>query len=332
MILTLLRIILMFSSARAVRATALVPALALLAGCGALTGGSSAQDDHEVVAAFYPLAWVAERVAGEDFDVTNLTQPGGEPHDLELSVWATARIEDAGLVIHEQGFQPAVDTAIEQNAQGRVLDVTDVVDLHPFDDHDHDEEQGGDEHAEEEHTADDGHDHGDLDPHFWLDPLLLADVGDAVADELAGLDPGRADAVRANAADLRGDLTELDREYEDGLASCARDLVVVNHEAFGYLGRYGLHIEPVVGLTPGAEPTPADLAHVHDLVRDEGITTVFAETLVSSKAVDTLASDLGVEVAVLDPIEGLSDRTADEDYLSLMRQNLTALEKANGCR
>jgi zinc transport system substrate-binding protein len=46
---------------------------------------------------------------------------------------------------------------------------------------------------------------------------------------------------------------------------------------------------------------------------------------------ETLADDLGVETAVLDPIEGLSDETADEDYLSLMRENLTALQQANGC-
>ena len=296
---------------------ALVPVAALLlGGCSALS--SEPADDHTVVAAFYPLAWVAEQVAGGGFDVINLTQPGGEPHDLELSIRETADIEDAGLVIHQQGFQPAVDAAVEQNAEGEVLDVTDVVDLEPFADHDHDDG--------------DGHDHGDLDPHFWLDPLLLADVGDAVADRLAGLDPARADEVRANAADLRAELTRLDREFAAGLADCERDLVVVNHDAFGYLSRYGLHIEPIVGLSPDAEPTPADLARLHDLVEEEGITTVFAETLVSRKTVDTLARDLGVEVAVLDPIEGLSDRTADEDYLSLMRRNLRALEKANGCR
>ena len=309
---------------------ALVPAAALLlGGCSALT--SEPADEHTVVAAFYPLAWVAERVAGDGFDVVNLTQPGNEPHDLELSIRETAAVEDAGLVIHEQGFQPAVDAAIEQNAQGRVLDVADVVDLQPFAEHDHADGHTDDE-TDEGHTADDGHDHGDLDPHFWLDPLLLADVGDAVADELAGLDPSRADQVRANAADLRADLERLDQEYAEGLADCERDTVVVNHDAFGYLARYGLHIEPVVGLSPDAEPTPADLARLHDLVEAEGITTVFAETLVSRKTVDTLAGDLGVEVAVLDPIEGLSDRTADEDYLSLMRRNLRELERANGCR
>jgi len=323
MILKLLRIVFMSSQVPAAfRALAgSVAATLLLAGCSALTGGSGGGGDR-VVAAFYPLAWVTGRVAGEHYEVTNLTQPGGEPHDLELSIQETADVEQAALVVFEHGFQPAVDAAVEQNAEGAVLDVTDVVDLRPFADHT----------GDEGHAADDGHDHGDLDPHFWHDPLLMADVADAVADELGDLDPEHAEDYAANAADVRGELTALDREYADGLADCALDTVVVNHDAFGYLARYGLHLEPIVGLTPDAEPTPADLARLQDLVRDEGITTVFAESLGSRKAADSLANDLGVKVDVLDPIEGLSDQTADEDYLSLMRQNLERLQEANQCQ
>ena len=321
MILKLLRIVFMSRLVHAPVLRALAGSVAvtlLLAGCGALTGGSGGGGDR-VVAAFYPLAWVTGRVAGENYEVTNLTQPGGEPHDLELSIKETADVEQAPLMVFEHGFQTAVDAAVEQNAEGAVLDVNDVIELRPFADH------SGD------HAADDGHDHGDLDPHFWLDPLLMADVADAVADELGNLDPDHADEYAANAADVRDELTALDQEYADGLADCALDTVVVNHDAFGYLSRYGLHLEPIVGLAPEAEPTPADLARLHDLVRDEGITTVFAESLGSRKAADSLAHDLGVKVEVLDPIEGLSDQTADEDYLSLMRQNLERLQEANQC-
>jgi zinc transport system substrate-binding protein len=107
--------------------------------------------------------------------------------------------------------------------------------------------------------------------------------------------------------------------------------VVVSHDAFGYLSRFGLQIEGIAGLSPDAEPTPADLARIQDLIRTEGITTVFSEQLASPRLAETLADDLGVTTAVLDPIEGLSDETAGEDYLSLMRQNLAALEEANGC-
>jgi zinc transport system substrate-binding protein len=168
--------------------------------------------------------------------------------------------------------------------------------------------------------------------HFWLDPLLMADLGDGIAAALAEADPEHADDFTANAADLRSDLEALDGEYSSGLDTCARDTVVVSHDAFGYLSRYGPDFEPIAGLSPDAEPTTADLARLNDLIRAEGITTVFSETLVSPEMAEILAGDLDIDSGVLDPIEGLGDTTADEDYLSLMRANLAALQKANGCR
>jgi zinc transport system substrate-binding protein len=174
-------------------------------------------------------------------------------------------------------------------------------------------------------------DSNERDPHFWQDPTLLARVGDAVAERLSRVDPAHAADYRANAAALDRDLHRLDRAYATGLRGCARDTVVVSHDAFGYLQRYGITMEAVLGLSPDAEPTPADLGRLQQLIRDEGVTTVFSESLVSARTADSLAADTGVRSAVLDPIEGLTDRTAHEDYLSLMRRNLAALEEANGC-
>jgi zinc transport system substrate-binding protein len=299
-------------SRRTVAAAALVLAgSTALSSCSAFSDGTGPGGKVDVVAAFYPLQYVAQRVAGDLASVGNLTQPGREPHDLELTIHETAQVVDADLIVYEHGFQPSVDDAVEQNAQGDVLDVTDVVDLVPFRDH--------------------GVDSDDSDPHFWQDPLLLADVGDAVAERLAEADPDHADTFEANAADLRSDLEALDREYADGLSDCARDTVVVSHDAFGYLQRYGLRMEAILGLSPDSEPTPADLARLQDLIREKGVTTVFSESLVSPAAADALARDLHVRSEVLDPIEGLSDRTAGEDYLSLMRSNRSALERADGC-
>lgn len=301
-------------------AALLLTASGALAGCSAFDDPATSDDGVQVAAAFYPLAYVAERVAGDHASVENLTAPGGEPHDLELNPQETAAVAGADLVVYESGMQPAVEDAIATSAGGETLDVADVVELRP-----------AGEHAGETEGEHAGHDHGDVDPHFWHDPLLMADLGDAVAERLAEADPEHAAAYRANAEDLRGDLKALDREYADGLARCARSTVVVAHDAFGYLGRYGLDFEPIAGLSPGAEPTPADLARLQRLIRDDGITTVFYESLVGPDIADQLAADTGVRTAVLDPLEGLTDETADEDYLSLMRANLAALEEANGC-
>ncbi len=286
----------------------------LLVACGG--DGRADGDGPSVVAAFYPLAFVAERVAGDLADVENLTTPGGEPHDLELGVSQTVRLLGADVVVLESGFQPAVDDAADA-VDGVVVDAAEVVELRVA------------THHEDEHGDDS--EHGDRDPHFWLDPLLLADLGDAVAGALSDADPDHAADYAANAAALRRDLETLDAEYSQGLRGCQRTIVVVSHDAFEYLTRYGLEFEPIAGLTPDAEPTPAGLARLQDVARAQGITTVFSERLASPALAETLASDLGLETAVLDPIEGLGDDTGDQDYLSLMRANLAALQEANGC-
>lgn len=301
-----------------------------LSSCAAFSDAGAAGDGSSdgtvsVAAAFYPLEYVASRVAGDRASVEGLTAPGQEAHDAELSIQQTATLAEADLTIFLDGFQPTIDAAVEQGTGGAVLEVGETVGLRELGEQLSDEEAG--------HSEDDGHDHaaGDLDPHFWLDPMKMADLADAVAEELSAVDAEGAEEYAANAADLRAELEQLDTDYTSGLASCERDLVVVNHDAFGYLTKYGLELEAIAGLSPDSEPTAADVARLQDLIEDEGVTTVFSETLVSPETAKTLARDAGVEADVLDPIEGLADTTADEDYLSLMRANLEALRAANGC-
>jgi zinc transport system substrate-binding protein len=297
----------------------------VLAGCGGddVTSG----DLPTVAASFYPLAFVAEQIGGGDVRVVNLTPPGVESHDLELTPRQVAEIAAADLVVYERGFQPSVDEAIEQNAGDARVEVTEVVPLQHLDEDGH----GGPAAADDEHAEDE---HGDLadDPHVWLDPTLLAKIADAVADALAAAVPASAGAFRERAEALRAELTALDEEFSTGLGRCERNVVVTTHEAFGYLAhRYGLEMVGISGLSPDAEPSPARLADVREVIADEGVNTVFYERLVSPTVAETLADDLGVVTAVLDPIEGLTDDTEDQDYFTLMRANLGALEEANGC-
>jgi zinc transport system substrate-binding protein len=207
--------------------TGVVAGALALTGCGSGPGSSSAGEPVRVVAAFYPLQYVAERIAGDHADVTNLTRPGVEPHDLELNPRDVATLDQAALVVYLNGFQPAVDAAIEQSGGSR-LEVSDLAGTNlpalAVHESNHDEEPGHDE---------------AVDPHFWLDPLRLADVADGVAARLAEVDRPHADSYRRNAAKLRDDLRALDQEFQSGLASCRNRELVTSHTAFGYLaGRY----------------------------------------------------------------------------------------------
>ena len=321
------------------RRTSIAAALAIplalsLAACSSDASDSSdgsGEGTTTVLTSFYPLQFLAERVGGDVVDVSTLAPAGTEPHDLELAPAQVTRMPQADLVLYLSGFQPAVDEAVAQTG-ANALDIAPAVHLSDHGDSDH-ADDADDDHAEEEgHTVDDGHDHGSLDPHFWLDPTRMADAADALAAALAQADPANAATFEANAAELRTELLGLDEEFRTGLASCERPVIVAAHEAYGYLAEaYGLEQVGVSGLDPEAEPSPARLREVSAVVTAEGVTTIFTESLVNPRVAEVLAADLGVTTAVLDPLETLTDTSAGEDYLGVMQSNLAALRTGLGC-
>ncbi|MEH1168126.1 metal ABC transporter substrate-binding protein [Micromonospora sp. CPCC 205539] len=307
------------TTARVLAAATALLALGATAGCS--TAGADPQR-VDVVAAFYPLQFLAERVGGDAVRVTNLAKPGAEPHDLELSPSQVGQVGDAELIVYLKGFQPAVDDAIEQSGGDRAFDVTTVQPLL-------DATGGGHNHEAKEEPGE--KEHGGKDPHVWLDPTRLAAIGDQLAQRLGKADPGHAADYTARAAALRTDLTTLDSEFSQGLQTCQRREIVTSHTAFGYLAdRYRLDQVGVTGLSPDVEPSPQRLARVIEEAKAHRTTTIFFETLVSPKVAETIAGEVGAKTAVLDPIEGLAAGT-DADYLSVMRTNLQTLRTALSC-
>ncbi len=275
-----------------------------------------------IVAGFYPLQYVAEQIGGDHVRVTSLTQPGAEPHDLELSPRQVASVADADLVVYVGGFQPAVDQATAQEASDRAFDAADTVPLRP----------AVAINAQPGEVVEDATARGDKDPHIWLDPTRLATVADAMAGRLAAVDPADAALYRQRAEALRAQLITLDGQYQQGLSNCARRDIVVSHAAFGYLAeRYQLHQIPITGLSPDAEPNPDGLADAAEQARAHNATTIFFETLASPKVAQAVADEIGAATAVLDPIEGLAPGST-ATYLTVMRSNLATLEGALGCR
>ncbi|MGC5011410.1 metal ABC transporter substrate-binding protein [Streptosporangium sp. DT93] len=317
-----------------IRNASLVASTALLAAtvaCGAEAGstgsdaggapGVPADGKAGVTAAMYPLQWLTEKIAGTDAAVTGLTEPGVEPHDLELSPVQVAELSETGLVVYIKGVQPAVDEAVEQHAADRGFDAATSVATLPATEEEHEEEEG---HEGEEH----GHEVA-YDPHLWLDPARFATIATQLGEKLAVVDPAHAAAYRSRAALAAADLTTLDGELTKGLATCASRAIVTSHSAFGYLAaRYKLQQIGISGIDPDAEPSPARLAEVAKVAKQQKITTIFTETLVSPKVAEILAQEVGAKTAVLDPIES---QPPGGDYLSAMRTNLTTLQAALRC-
>lgn len=319
-------------------ACAAATALALSACSSTAPSSTSGAKDGTltVMASFYPLQYLAEKIGGEHVTVTSLTPAGAEPHDLELSPKTVDALSSADAVIYLAGFQSAVDEAIEQQGPKTVIDVSPAVQLveagvdanHPSEE----EDEGTDEaHSSEADGHEDHHHDMSTDPHFWLDPVRMASAATLVGDKLAEANPANAEMYKTNANALKDELTSLGNDLVSKTSTCQIKTFVTAHTAFGYLAdRTGLTQVGISGLDPDSSPSPARLAEIGQIAKDQGVTTIFTEALIDPKVAQTLADDLGISTAVLDPIESQTD--SSKDYAAVMKDNITALTTANNCQ
>jgi zinc transport system substrate-binding protein len=284
-----------------------------LTGCGRAAAGGT--DRLRVVANFYPVQFLAERVDGDAVHVTDLTPPGTEPHDLALDGKATAALADANVVFYlGAGFQPDVQKAVGELASSvRRADLLTApgVSLLP-----------APAVLGEAALA------GGMDPHVWLHQQRMQGMAATVADAYVKADPDHAAGYQAN-------LDALDAALRTDLTGCAQIAIVTSHAAFGYLAqRYGLRQIPIAGLSPDAEPDANTLAQITDTARAAGVHTVFFEEALPPKLADTVAAAIGARVDLLaalefDPGKALG---AGQDYLSVMRGSGQRLRTGLDCR
>ena len=310
---------------------AAMASVTLAAGCGMAPPGQAADQDSpvRVAAAFYPVQFLAERIGGPDAQVTGLTPPGTEPHDLALTGPGRAATDEADVVVYlGHDFQPDVSNAVQQReGRGQAVDALAIpgIDLQP-------PSPGipGEEHTE--------HDGGepDADPHVWLDPVRMQKVADALTRSLSQARPAKQAVFEHRRDALRAELGQLDAEFRAATTTCSSRTLITNHAAFGYLAsRYGLHQAPIAGLSAEQEPDPATMAQVADEARRSGVHTIFAEEALSPKLTRAVAEQAGAQVAVLATLEfapSAEDGAGGGDYLSRMRANAQALRNGLGCR
>lgn len=295
----------------------------LTAGCTPL-GQSPAK--LQVVATFYPLYEVAREVGTDRAEVRQMVPAGAEPHDYEPTPGDVARLRGAAVFVYNgAGLEPWA-SRLQGELPPEVVRVEATRGLPLV-------AAGPDEHGHrhEEREVDRGGSR--LDPHVWLDPVLMVKVVDNVAGGLAQADPAGAAVYRACAQALKGRLEELHRRYRRALAPCRTRVLLTSHAAFGYLARrYGLQVVSVAGLNPEAEPSPKRLRELVEVARRGGVRAVFAEGPGSHRTVDALAAELGVPVLVLDPLEvGPGSAQGKAGYFDRMEANLQQLTRGLGC-
>jgi len=245
-----------------------------------------------------PQAFLVEQIGGERVAIEVLVGSGQSPATYDLTPAQMAALDDAD--VYFRIGVPFEDALMERIAASmpdlNVVDLRDGIELQPIG-----------EHAEE----DDGHGHGRMDPHTWLDPRLVAIQAETVRAELARLDPGSSHGFGANATALLSDLAHLDLQIEELLRPAEGRKMFVFHPSFGYFCRaYGL--DQVAIEVSGREPGPRELQAIVEAARADNVTAIFVQREFSDASARALAADIGARIVTLDPLSG--------DYVANFRE------------
>ncbi|WP_339307958.1 zinc ABC transporter substrate-binding protein [Paenibacillus sp. FSL R5-0519] len=338
------------------------------AGTGNTAPTESEAAKLNVQVSFYPMYEFTKNVAGDLADVHTLVPAGMEPHDWEPTPQDIASIEKADVLVYNgAGMETWMDQVTGSLSNASLIQVEASKGINLLEGGEHDHHHGDSEATEDDHNhdhnqtnqatteehdhdhavevtteehdhdhdaeAEEGHDHdhGGLDPHVWLSPALAVKEVRNIEAGLAQAAPEHAEQFKKNADAYVAQLEALDQDFKEAVADSKRKDFITQHAAFGYLAQeYGLQQVPIAGLSPEQEPSAAQMASVIDFAKEHQVKTIFFETLVSSKVSETIASEVGAKTAVLNPIEGLTEKeiASGMDYISVMRQNLEALKLA----
>ena len=299
----------------------LLVALAMfIVGCGGEK--QSVSDKLQVAASFYPMAEFARNVGGDKAEVFVLVPDGAEAHDWEPSPSDLSRLGKAQVFVYNGVVEPWAKQALTALSERKILAVQTGLGLY---------ERAGETHEEEHHHHDHGCAHGKQDPHVWISPKNAIKQVERITAVLCEADAKNAKYYQDNSAKYVEQLKALDIQLTNLAKNAPRKVFVTAHAAFGHLADdYGLKQLAVNGLSPHAEPTPADLQRLIKVVQEENVRYGFFETLTDPKLAKLVADETGAEISVLDPLEGLNEegRKNKLDYLQIMQRNIHNLQIA----
>ncbi len=275
----------------------------------------------KVVTTVLPITLFTRAVAGDCARVTALVPANIGPHDFQAQPRDLAALRQARVLVKNGlGLESFLDRLVTSagNPELRVIDSSRGVATLETEHH-----HNGPAH---------GHDHGEVNPHIWLDPLRAVQQVETIRDGLVKADPSCAEGYRRNAAAYTTQLKQLNSEIARQLKPYRGKTFVAFHDFAPYFAqRYSLKADYVVDV-PERNPSPADLQRVAAQVKRTQLKALLSEPQEGNRSFNALASDLGVRVVAFDPLETASEQASGDPatYLTVMRRNGASLRQAFG--
>jgi len=274
---------------------------------------SHSQDEKPFIAVTsFPLYEISTRLLEDKVEVKKLIPFGVEPHAYTPSVKTMTHLSKAELFIYNGlGMEPWITKKYEN-----ALDMSQFVELN----------------AVKEDVHADHHDHGESDPHYWLDIENMIRMTSILSQKLEKHFPELKETIEKNEKMYINELRVLETHYEESLKTCKLREVVVNHNAFGYLARkYDFHMHAVTGLSPDEQVSAKKMTEIVKLVKEEDIKIIFFESFVSPKVAQTLSKETGAKIESLQPLANVTQAESKKGYILIMQENLEKLSNAMEC-
>ena len=293
-----------------------------LVGCNNSSKGEDVvqNDKITVYTTIFPLYDFAKNIGGDKINLNYVVPPGGEPHEWEPSPKLIANIQSSNVFIYNGlGIDSWSENIINGSENKKLVVVKATDNISPI------------KYNEEEHEDEEDKDHGEYDPHVWLNTQYAIKQCENIKNALIKADPNNKDYYEKNYSDYIKEIDSLDSEYKNNLKNLKKDTIVVSHGAYEYLCRaYNINQISITGLSPNQEPSPAKLGELTKYTKENNTKYVFFDGLVNPKTAQTLANEVGIQTATLYSIDGVSKKDFEngETYISLMKQNLDILIKA----
>lgn len=274
----------------------------------------------KVVASTTLVGDVVHQVGGDRIDLTVLYPVGADPHTFEPRPQDAAAITDAQIIfLNGLELEHSLEPLIESNASGVIIEVSDGVEVLPFS-------------TTEliESSIEQGDDHGNGDPHVWMDPNLVKVWVKNITQALSEGDPDNTTYYEENAASYIGELEALDQWIQKKVAAIPAEKrkIVTDHESFGYFAdRYGFEIVGLVisSLSTSASPSALDLAALQDTIKELNIPAIFIDATVNPALSEQIAADTGVKLIEIHNGSLGNIGSGTETYLLFMRANVQAI-------
>lgn len=311
----------------------------LLAGCGGSNGKVTKTSDSTltVYTTVYPLQYFAERVGGEFVQAETIYPPGADEHTFEPSQKDIIKLAEADLLVYIglglEGFAERSEQILK-NEDVVLLAAGEQIDFEKGESAQDHRDEGHEEHAHDEHVEGDDydghHDHGDIDPHMWLDPIYSKQLAETIKDELIKQMPDNKEAFEENFESLIEELDGLDQSFKNLVDNVNNKQFIVSHAAYGYWeNRYGLEQISVSGISSSSEPSQKQLANIIKIAENHNLKYIFFEQNINSKLTEIIQDAINGEALTLHNLSVLTDEDLKDgrDYFSIMEDNLQALKK-----